>query len=251
MVQNDLPFFLLYLFASEFLGRRLIKGHPSKVSRWISIIVLSSCFIVSITLFFHLISNILSGNLPTSIFENYPSILSTFLNFLSENTPFRLYNTAPYVYLLILFWFGSSSLFFTIESISILTVPSLREKEKSDRIEFLKKREAEKKKREDEKKKREEQKLMINKQIKNPIFLKDENEELWIIDECDTWCKRFFLEKNTTSDLNKNIIEQTGKIYSDGAYKITKEVSLTIKEAKSDWKYYLDNDWHPTNKKWD
>jgi hypothetical protein len=83
---------------------------------------------------------------------------------------------------------------------------------------------------------------MINKQIKNPIFFKDENEELWLIDENDTCCKRFFLEKNTTSDLNKNVIEQTGKIYSYGAYKITKEVSLTIKEAKSDWKYYLDND---------
>ena len=244
MAQNDLPFFFLYLFASEFVGRRLIKGHPSKVIRWISIIVLSSCFIVSITLFFHLISNILSGNYPTSIFENYPSNLSTFLNFLSENTPFRLASTAPYVSLLFVFWLGSSSLFFTIKSISILTLPSLREKEKIDRIKFLKKREA-------EKKKREEQKLMINKQIKNPTFLKDDNEELWLIDEDDTWCKRFFLEKNTTSDLNKNVIEQTGKIYSDGAYKITKEVSLTIKEAKSDWKYYLDNDWHLTNKKWD
>ena len=244
MAQNDLPLFLLYLFASESLGRRLIKGHPSKASRWISIIVLSSCFIVSITLFVYLASNILSGNYPTSFFENYPSRLISFLNFLSEKTPFRLVFTSPLVSLLVVFWLGSSSLFFTIESISILTVPSLREKEKSDRIEFLKKREA-------EKKKREEQKLMINKQIKNPIFLKDENEELWLINDCDTWCKRFFLEKNTTSDLNKNIIEQTGKIYSDGAYKITKEVSLTIKEAKSDWKYYLNNDWHPTNKKWD
>jgi len=244
MTQNDLPVFFLYLFATEFVGRRLIKRHPSKVSRWISIIVLSSCFIVSITLFVYLASNILSGNYPTSFFENYPSRLISFLNFLSEKTPFRLVFTSPLVSLLVVFWLGSSSLFFTIESISILTVPSLREKEKSDRIEFLKKREA-------EKKKREEQKLMINKQIKNPIFLKDENEELWLINDCDTWCKRFFLEKNTTSDLNKNIIEQTGKIYSDGAYKITKEVSLTIKEAKSDWKYYLNNDWHPTNKKWD
>ena len=31
----------------------------------------------------------------------------------------------------------------------------------------------------------------------------------------------------------------------------TKELKLKIKEAKSDWKYYLNNGWLPTDKKWD
>ena len=84
-----------------------------------------------------------------------------------------------------------------------------------------------------------------------PEFLKDENEEGWLIDKKNIWCKKFYLVNNPTADLKQYVIEQTGKIIPNEPTEITKELKLTIKEAKSDWKYYLNDGWLPTTKKWD
>ena len=72
-----------------------------------------------------------------------------------------------------------------------------------------------------------------------------------LIDQKNYWCKRYFLESNPNADLKQYVIEQTGKLVPNKTPEITKEIKLSIKEAKSDWKYYLNDDWLPTDKKWD
>ena len=47
------------------------------------------------------------------------------------------------------------------------------------------------------------------------------------------------------------VVLQNGKILPNQDPEITKELKLSIKEAKSDWKYYLNNGWLPTDKKWE
>ena len=88
---------------------------------------------------------------------------------------------------------------------------------------------------------------------KEPEFLTDKNEEGWIVDARNNWFKRFYLENNPNenTDLKQYIVEETCKINSNQPPEITKKNKLTIKEAKSDWKYYLNNGWLPTTKKWD
>ena len=86
---------------------------------------------------------------------------------------------------------------------------------------------------------------------KEPDFLSDETKEGWLIDQKYIWCKRYYLENNPNADLKKYVVEQTGKIIPNQPPEITKELKLKIKEAKSDWKYYLNNGWLPTDKKWD
>ena len=86
---------------------------------------------------------------------------------------------------------------------------------------------------------------------KEPDFLSDETKEGWLIDQKNIWCKRYYLENNPNADLKKYVVEQTGKIIPNQPPEITKELKLKIKEAKSDWKYYLNNGWLPTDKKWD
>jgi len=88
-------------------------------------------------------------------------------------------------------------------------------------------------------------------QNKEPKFLSDETKEGWLIDQKNIWCKRFYLEKNPNADLKQYVVEQTGKLLPNQPPEITKELKLKIKEAKSDWKYYLNNGWLPTDKKWD
>ena len=88
-------------------------------------------------------------------------------------------------------------------------------------------------------------------QNKEPEFLSDETKEGWLIDQKNIWCKRFYLEKNPNADLKQYVVEQTGKLLPNQPPEITKELKLKIKEAKSDWKYYLNNGWLPTDKKWD
>ena len=84
-----------------------------------------------------------------------------------------------------------------------------------------------------------------------PEFLSDENKEGWLIDKKNIWCKRFYLENNPNADLKQYVVEQTGKLIPNQPPEITKELKLKIKEAKSDWKYYINNGWLPTDKKWD
>ena len=93
----------------------------------------------------------------------------------------------------------------------------------------------------------------LKKKLKNkePEFLSDESKEGWLIDQKNYWCKRYFLESNPNADLKQYVIEQTGKLVPNKTPEITKEIKLSIKEAKSDWKYYLNDDWLPTDKKWD
>ncbi len=88
-------------------------------------------------------------------------------------------------------------------------------------------------------------------QNKDPDFLIDETKEGWLIDQKNIWCKRFYLENNPNADLKKYVVEQTGKIIPNQPPEITKELKLKIKEAKSDWKYYLNNGWLPIDKQWD
>lgn len=85
---------------------------------------------------------------------------------------------------------------------------------------------------------------------KEPEFLTQENEEGWLIDQKDIWCKRFYLVNNPTADLKQYVVEQTGKLIPNQPPEITKEIKLKIKEAKSDWKYYINDGWLPTDKKW-
>ena len=59
------------------------------------------------------------------------------------------------------------------------------------------------------------------------------------------------MKKRRDTDLKQYIVEETCKINSNQPPEITKKNKLTIKEAKSDWKYYLNNGWLPTTKKWD
>ena len=82
---------------------------------------------------------------------------------------------------------------------------------------------------------------------KEPEFLSDVTKEGWLIDKENIWYKRYFHKDNK----KEFIVEQTGKLIPNEAPYIKKELLLTFKEAKSDWKYYLDDDWLPTNKKWD
>ena len=84
-----------------------------------------------------------------------------------------------------------------------------------------------------------------------PEFLSDETKEGWLIDQKNIWCKRFYLKNNPNADLKQYVVLQNGKILPNQDPEITKELKLSIKEAKSDWKYYLNNGWVPTNKKWD
>jgi len=93
-----------------------------------------------------------------------------------------------------------------------------------------------------------ERKTLLNKE---PEFLTDENIEGWLVDQKNTWYKRFYLVNNPNADLKQYVVEETGKIISNQPPEITKKNKLTIKEAKSDWKYYLNNGWLPTDKKWD
>ena len=86
---------------------------------------------------------------------------------------------------------------------------------------------------------------------KEPEFLTDEKIEGWVVDQKNTWYKRFYLVNNPNADLKQYVVEETGKIISNQPPEITKKNKLTIKEAKSDWKYYLNHGWLPTNKKWD
>jgi len=83
-----------------------------------------------------------------------------------------------------------------------------------------------------------------------PEFLADENAEGWLVDQKNIWFKRFYIESNPNADLKQYVVEETGKIISNQPPEITKKNKLTIKEAKSDWKYYLNNGWLPTTKKW-
>ena len=84
-----------------------------------------------------------------------------------------------------------------------------------------------------------------------PEFLSDETKEGWLIDQENIWCKRFYLKNNPNADLKQNVVLQNGKILPNQDPEITKELELSIKEAKSDWKYYLNNGWLPTDKKWE
>ena len=84
-----------------------------------------------------------------------------------------------------------------------------------------------------------------------PEFLSDETKEGWLIDQENIWCKRFYLKNNPNADLKQYVVLQNGKILPNQDPVITKELKLTIKEAKSDWKYYLNNGWLPTDKKWE
>ena len=84
-----------------------------------------------------------------------------------------------------------------------------------------------------------------------PEFLSDETKEGWLIDQKNIWCKRFYLENNPNADLKQYVVLQNGKILPNQDPEITKELKLSIKEAKSDWKYYLNNGWLPTDKKWE
>ncbi len=81
-----------------------------------------------------------------------------------------------------------------------------------------------------------------------PKFLTDENEEGWIVDSNFEWYKRFYLEMNPNGKIF--IIEQTGKPISNKPPIIKKQLRLLKKEAKSDYKYYLNNGWYPCSKKW-
>ena len=84
------------------------------------------------------------------------------------------------------------------------------------------------------------------------IKLKDKIRSIaddWLIDKDLVWYKRFYVENNPNN--KKFIVEQTGKLIPNKPPVITKRLLLTIKEAKSDWKYYLNNGWLPTDKKWD
>ena len=81
-----------------------------------------------------------------------------------------------------------------------------------------------------------------------PKFLTNENEEGWIVDPNFEWYKRFFLEINPNG--KTFIIEQTGKPISNKPPIIKKQLRLLQKEAKSDYKYYLNNGWYPCGKKW-
>ena len=84
-----------------------------------------------------------------------------------------------------------------------------------------------------------------------PEFLSDETKEGWLIDQQNIWCKRFYLKNDSNADLKQYVVLQNGKILPNQDPVITKELKLTIKEAKSDWKYYLNNGWLPTDKKWE
>ena len=81
-----------------------------------------------------------------------------------------------------------------------------------------------------------------------PKFLTNKNEEGWIVDPNFEWYKRFYLEVNPTG--KTFIIEQTGKPFSNKPPIIKKQIRLLQKEAKSDYKYYLNNGWYPCSKKW-
>ncbi len=85
---------------------------------------------------------------------------------------------------------------------------------------------------------------------KEPEFLSDKTKEGWLIDQENIWCKRFYLKNNPNADLKQYVVLQNGKILPNQDPEITKELELSIKEAKSDWNYYLKDGWLPTSKKW-
>ena len=251
--QNNFEIALIFILVFYFLGNNLVKHHPSKWLRLLSIIIFSSSSIVSLTLIYKMsnelftgfgTSDFIKGDWTTFSNLDNDSLLSSFQKYLREETKYRFFVKYPILIFISLGYVGVTSILSIIESVSILTDPSLKDKDRRDRSKFLKRIEA-------ITQKRKEKKQMINNLLKRIPFLKEDSEEGWLIDKDDKWCKRFFLEKDTNSKSEKNIVEQTGKVYLEGKYKITKEIKITIEEAKSDWKYYLENDWQPTKKRWD
>ena len=233
--QGYLVIAFLYSFIFFGIGSKLLEGQPAKWVRFIAIIILTSTFITSIALVIDGLAYLINGTwvdpfLGTDFSgcRGRTCILIIPLKFLGSSYPWFV----PIV-------FGGvalASFGYVSESVSILTNTSLREKDIKDQQRFIRQKRDEKQRLKD----------LLNTE---PDFLKYKDAEGWLIDKDLVFCKRFYIEKNTNNKIF--IVEQTGKIIPNKPPLITKRILLTPTEAKSDWKYYLNNGWLPTDKKWD
>ena len=115
---------------------------------------------------------------------------------------------------------------------------------------MLAKAEAEKK--EDNKRKQAQENLLKQTKEalnKEPPFLEDLTQEGWLIDLDRGRIKRFYSAPNKANNPDF-ITEETGQLRANQPPVITKKLLLTKREAKSDWKYYLENGYSTTTPKW-
>ena len=223
--QGYLVIAFLYSFIFFGIGSNLLEGQPAKWVRFIAIIILTSTFITSVALVIDGLTYLINGTWVDPFLgadfrgcSGRGCILISPLKFLGSSYPWFV----PIV-------FGGvalASFGYVSESVSILTNSSLREKDIVDQQRFTQQKRAKKQRLKD----------LLNTE---PDFLKDKNAEGWLIDKDLVWYKRFYVENNPNN--KKFIVEQTGKLIPNKPPVITKRLLLTQKEAKSDWKYYLND----------
>ena len=233
--QGYLVIAFLYSIIFFGIGGKLLEDQPPKWIRFIAIIILTSTFITSLALVIDGVTYLFNGTwVDPFAGEDFSGcrgrscLLIIPLKFIG--------NSYPWFVPIIFGGIALASLAYVSESVQIFTYKSLRDKDKINQHRFIRQKRVKKQRLKD----------VLNTE---PEFLSNKNAEGWLIDKDLVLHKRFYVENNPNNEIF--ITEQTGKVIPNKPPIITKRILLTPEEAKSDWKYYLNDGWLPTTKKWD
>ena len=241
MISNFNIGVLIFIIAISGLLRVFIVSENGIVRKWqrfVSLVLLSLIFILALSIFFDALFHFLAGNYK-----------SPFIDFSFENIkgkkilliyPFYLFfNNFPVLGSLI---FGFLS-YFTYVAITqdykFLTNKKLFNKDKKEREKRIK----------ENKKQFKKQKALIKIALKkDPDWLTDENKEGWLTSSYHQGdgmlLKRFYIKKNNPSN-QQFIVEETIESITNKSPILKKSVLLSPKEARKDWKYFLETGWVP------